>query len=88
MGRFAEKLGERNFQSGSKRNELVVSQSDRAALPLRIRALGDAQLLGELSLRKAGGFAEGVETLAERRAGIFGGTAGLHGRSIRPIPAS
>lgn len=63
--------------------ELSVRKSDGAPFPSGVAGLFDAELVGDGGLRQSGGFAQGVEALAELAAFGLGRTSSLHGRIIR-----
>ena len=80
---FAEQLLDVHTKRRRQLLQLVWTQGNRVALPVRIRPLRHAQAFSQCLLRESDLFAHRMQSCAERRP-LFGGrSAGLHARSIR-----
>ena len=67
-GVTAKEIFDGNVQRRGNGFDLLWAQRDGIAFPNGIGFLGDAQLLGNLSLRESGGFTRSEQSLAEIRA--------------------
>jgi len=82
LGRGKKLLGSDTKNDGDLL-DLFRPERDRMPFPDSVSGLGDAELVGDLSLAEARGFAQGVQTGSKRAAWILGRSASLHALIIR-----
>ncbi len=72
-------------ENAGQRGQLVGAQRHGFPFPKGISPGRDVQLVGDLGLGQAGGFAQFMQALSESRARTFGWSAGLHGVSVTGV---
>ena len=80
---MSEKVFNRHVENRRKFFDLIRAQRNRVAFPYGVSGLRDAQLLGDMGLRKSKRLTSGMHMFPERRARILRRSACLHADSVQ-----